>query len=166
MHISIVVAMDLNGVIGFAGALPWHLPADLKYFKAKTLNKPIVMGRKTFESIGRPLPKRDNIVLTRDAVFVADGVSSFTSMGDVMGWAHTNEHEELAVIGGAQIYSLAMPYVDRLFMTRVHAEFEGDTWFPKIDWRDWHERRHERHEPDTRHAYPYSFIELERVNDP
>lgn len=158
--------MDRNGLIGAGGALPWHLPADLKYFKRNTMAKPILMGRKTLESIGRPLPGRDNLVLTRDAAFRADGVSSFTSLATALEWSRGLGCGELAVIGGAQIYSLTLPQVDHLFLTRVHGVFAGDTWFPHVDWRAWNEVRREDHAPDARHAYPYSFIELERVHNP
>lgn len=155
--------MDANGLIGADGDLPWRLPADLKHFKQNTVGRPILMGRRTFESIGRPLPKRDNLVLTRDAGFEADGVQRVASLDEALAFAHEHGHDELAVIGGAQIYALALPRVDRLILTCVHSAFAGDTHFPAIDWRDWREVERVDHPADDRHAYDFSFIELRRA---
>lgn len=164
MRISVVVAMDENGLIGADGDLPWRLPADLRHFKINTMGKPILMGRRTFESIGRPLPGRDNLVLTRDRGFAAEGVHRMAGLDAALAWAHAQGAQELAVIGGAQVYALALPRVQRLVLTRVHASFDGDTWFPALDWSEWRELARETHAADERHRYDFSFIELERIH--
>lgn len=163
VHISLVVAMDANGLIGAGGGLPWRLPADLKHFRRKTVGKPILMGRRTFESIGRPLPGRENLVLTRDSGFDAGGTHRVASLDEALNWAHEGGFAELAVIGGAQVYALALPRVERLYLTRVHSAFDGDTHFPAIDWREWCEVEREDRAADDRHAHDFSFIELRRV---
>lgn len=162
VQISLVVAMDENGLIGAAGGLPWRLPADLKHFKRRTLGRPILMGRRTFESIGRPLPGRDNLVLSRDPAFVVDGVRRVADIDAAVDWARAQNVDELVVIGGAQVYALVLPRVDRLVLTRVHAACAGDTWFPELDWSAWHEVARETHAADDRHGYAFSFIDLER----
>lgn len=156
--------MDENGLIGADGGLPWRLPADLKHFKRRTMGKPILMGRRTFESIGRPLPGRDNLVLTRDGTFNNEGVQRVASLDQACDWTRGQGAEELAIIGGAQIYALALPRVDRLVVTRVHGQFAGDTYFPEIDWQAWREIERKDHAADERHAYDFSFIVLARVD--
>ena len=128
--LGMIVASSNNGVIGKTGQIPWHQPADLKYFKSVTLNKAIIMGRKTWESLGRPLPKRRNMVLTRDANFQAEGVEVFSSMTAVL---DTVDHVEAVIIGGGEIYRLAMPHVKTLWWTRIKAEVEGDAVFSEPD---------------------------------
>lgn len=135
MTLSIVVAMSSNNVIGNKGKLPWHLPEELRYFKSITVGKPIIMGRKTFESIGRPLPMRKNIILTHNLEFKADGCIVAHCLTEV--FELTREEPEAMVIGGAQIYKVFWPFISRIYLTIVHKEYEGDTYFPKIDWSSW-----------------------------
>ncbi len=163
--VSAIVAVAENGVVGRDNTLPWHLPEDLKYFKRVTLGKPIVMGRKTFQSIGRPLPGRRNIVVSRDPGFAPEGVETALSLAAALALAagREGEVEEVMVIGGAQIYREAMSQVNRLYVTEVHAELEGDAYFPEIDWSDWREESRERHEACDLNPYPYSFVVYSRV---
>ena len=135
-RISLIVAMTPQCVIGRDGDLPWHLPADLKRFKAITMDKPIVMGRKTYESIGRPLPGRHNIVVTRSKDYQPDGVSAVHSLAQALQVA--GDAPEIMVIGGAQLYEAALPLAHRLYITVVEKEFTGDTYFPELDWSQWH----------------------------
>jgi len=160
MTISLIVAMSENRVIGAGGDLPWHLPADLKYFKASTLGKPIIMGRKTFDSIGRPLPGRRNIVVTRNANWQHQGVDVAESVEAAI--VKAGDVEEIMITGGAQIYSQALERVDRLYITEVALKIEGDTFFPEFNKADWIEV--------SRDAYPseddrpaYAFVVLERA---
>jgi dihydrofolate reductase len=161
MRLSLIVAAAENGVIGDGNRLPWHLPADLKRFKALTLGKPILMGRKTHESIGRPLPGRTNIVMTRQSGLALPGcvvVSSLDAARQAAGDA-----EELAVIGGAEIYAQALSSADIVHLTRVHAQVLGDARFPTLPLDRWRERIIASHPADERHAYAFTFIELERI---
>ena len=158
--ISIIVAMDRNRLIGSNNGLPWRLPADLKHFKATTLGKPIIMGRKTYESIGRPLPERQNIVVSRTAGFVAPGCTTVTSADAALEAA--GSAAEIIVIGGAQLYAQLLPRVRRIYLTQIDAAFDGDAWFPKLDEVQWHETAREDHAPDDRNPYAYSFVVLER----
>ena len=135
--LTLIAAMDQNGVIGADGGMPWHIPGDLRWFKQQTLNKPILMGRRTFESIGRARPKRRNLVLTRDAAFVADGVQRVGDIDTAISIAARDGAAELMVIGGAQVYTLALERASRLQLTRIESAYEGDTWFPEIDWSAW-----------------------------
>ena len=164
--LAIIVACAENGVIGRNNALPWHLSEDLRYFKRVTLGKPIVMGRKTFESIGRPLPGRTNIVISRNPDFSADGVKVVSTLDAALELAESialiDGAEELMVIGGAQIYAEALPSAERLYLTEVHAEVEGDAYLPEIDWSEWREVRRERHEAMEPNPYDYSFVVFER----
>ena len=160
MQISLVVAMSENGVIGRDNALPWHLPADLRYFKALTLGKPVIMGRKTYMSIGRPLPGRQNIVLTRDAAFQAPGCDVCTSLEDAR--ARAGDAEEIMIIGGSALYKETLDHADRIYLTEIHASIEGDTWFPEIDPAKWRETARERHAADERNSLDYSFVILQR----
>jgi dihydrofolate reductase len=155
-----VVAMARNGVIGRDGGLPWRLPDDLRRFKAITMGKPILMGRRTFESLRRPLPGRENIVLTRAMNWTAEGVSVVHSLDEALEAA--GAATEVMVIGGAEIYALAWPRLDRLELTEVHGEVEGDTRLDVFDPADWREAARERHPADGRHALPFSFVTLER----
>ena len=157
--ISLVVACDENRLIGRDGDLPWRLPNDLKHFKALTVGKTILMGRKTWDSLGRPLPQRENWVLTRDAAFTAEGCRVFTQL-DAALYAHAQG--ELMVIGGADLYRQTLPHARRLYLTQVHAKEQGDTWFPDFSQENFHEIGREDHPADERHAYAYSFLTLER----
>jgi len=134
-RITLVVAATAEGVIGLNGQLPWHIPEDLKHFKKLTMGKPILMGRKTFESIGRPLPGRRNLVLTRDQHWAAEGVETVSSLDDAL--KRVSDQAELMVIGGEQLYRLALPYADRIELSEIQQPFEGDTYFPVLSNRDW-----------------------------
>ena len=158
--ISIIVAVSTNNVIGRQGELPWRLSDDLRHFKAVTMGKPIIMGRKTWESIGRPLPGRQNIVITRQPGFQAGGCDVVMSIEEGIDVA--GDVEEVMVIGGSQVYDLALPVTERLYLTRVHAEIEGDAFFPEIDETEWRLISDESHDPDENNEYPYSFRTYER----
>jgi dihydrofolate reductase len=161
--LSFVVAMARNGVIGKDNGLPWRLPADLRHFKAVTLGKPIIMGRKTFESIGRPLPGRTNIVVTRDPACQAEGCLVAHSIEAALEAA--GDAEEVMIIGGADFYRQLLPRADRIYLTLIDAEIEGDTWFPELDENRWRERSREDHAADADNPYPYSFIVLEATGE-
>jgi dihydrofolate reductase len=165
MKISLIVAVSRNGVIGIDNQLPWHLPEDLKYFKSVTMGKPIIMGRKTFDSIGRPLPGRTNIVITRDTSWQADGVEVAQSLVQAMTLGKlacaSGDVDEAMVIGGEQIYRMTLPVADRLYLTEVQAEVEGDAFFPAFDASDWHQVSEQL--PEVTDTHPYRFVVLERV---
>lgn len=162
MTISLIVAMSENRIIGANGDLPWHLPADLKFFKATTLGKPIIMGRKTFDSIGRPLPGRKNIVITRNANWHHDGVDVAATMDDAIALAgDTAEADEIMVTGGAQIYVQAMPQVDRMYITEVAVVVDGDTYFPEFSPDEWTEVSRKHHAADEGQP-AYAFVVYER----
>jgi dihydrofolate reductase len=171
--VTLVVAMSLDGVIGREGRLPWRLPADLRQFKADTLGKPVLMGRKTFESIGRALPGRHNIVLTRhpetlplkDQSTVAAAATE-TRLTVVSDWQAAVQAagtvQDIMVIGGAEIYAMALPHADRILLTRVEALIEGDTRFPRLDPKDWQETVREHRPADDENPYPIRFLSLTR----
>jgi dihydrofolate reductase len=162
--ISMVVAATDNDVIGRDNGMPWHLPDDLKYFKARTMGKPMLMGRKTFESIGKPLPGRTSIVLTRDRAWRAPaGVVVVHSIEEALAYARAGSAAELCAIGGAEVFRLVWPIAKRLFLTRIHANIPGDTFFPKPDSREWKEVERVEHAADERNPYPMSFVTLDRI---
>lgn len=167
IKICSVVAAGVNRLIGIDNGLPWHLPKDLKYFKSITIGKPIVMGRKTYESIGRPLPGRHNIVITRQQNWSADGVvvvGDITSaLEQARSWCLENSQDEVMIIGGAEIYQQSMVSVERIYLTRVEAELEGDAFFPPLDEENWREVSRENHFACAQNPYNYSFCVLERV---
>ena len=160
MQLSIIVAMGENRVIGIENRLPWHLPADLQHFKSVTLGKPILMGRKTFDSIGRPLPGRTNIVVTRDASFKPDGVTVVHSIEQAIQAAA--EYDEVMIVGGASFYSQLLPQVSRVYLTLVHEQVDGDAHFPELDPTEWSTVTRIDHDPDEKNRYAYSFLTLER----
>lgn len=160
-RVSLIVAMDYARTIGVDGDMPWHLPADLKWFKRTTLGKPIIMGRKTHESIGRALPGRPNIVLTRNPEFSAEGCTVVGSLADAL--AATADADEAMIIGGATLYAAALPSADRLYLTVVHATFEGDTHFPPLDPTAWRVVEVEHREADDKNPYATSYYTLDRV---
>lgn len=162
MDISIIVAMSENRVIGVDNRLPWHLPADLQHFKSITLGKPIVMGRKTYESIGRPLPGRTNIVVTRDPDFRPDQVVVADSLQAALDAAAGAD--EVMVIGGASLYAQMLPKASRLYLTVVHQVIEGDAFFPDLNDSDWKTVDARRCEPDQKNPLRYSFLTLQRTN--
>lgn len=163
-ELVIVVARADNGVIGNQGGLPWHLPADLRHFKALTVGKPVIMGRKTFESIGRPLPGRHNIVVTRNPAWNAEGVSVAPTVLEAIaaaGLAAGARPEAIMIIGGAEIYAQTLLFVDRIELTEVHVDATGDTVLPPFDLAVWQETARTRHPAeDGRPAY--SFVTLRR----
>ena len=161
MILTIIVAMARNRVIGCNNALPWRLPADLQHFRRITLSKPVVMGRKTYESIGRPLPGRENIVVTTDRDYHATGCRVTHSIKDTL--ASLQETPEVMVIGGASLYRETLACARRIYLTLVHADITGDTWFPELDTCQWHQISREDFPADERNNYAYSFIHLERV---
>jgi dihydrofolate reductase len=159
IFIALVVAMARNGVIGRDNGLPWgRLPEDLKHFKAATLGKPVLMGRKTYESIGKPLPGRTNFVLTRDRGWKADGVVAVHSLDEAL----TGDY--VSGIGGAEIYRLLLPVANRIYLTRIDADVAGDTVFPPIDYSEWVETGRRAITADERNPYNMSFVTLERVS--
>lgn len=160
MIISLIVAMDRRGVIGAGGALPWRLSDDLKRFKAITMGKPLIMGRKTHESIGRPLPGRQNIILTRQRDYTAEGCLVCLDADSAL--AACAGYGEVMVMGGATLYELFLPRAGRIYLTRVQAEVEGDTWFPPFDGNAWNEVERREYPADERNEYPCSFLVLER----
>jgi len=160
MNIVLVAAVSENGVIGRDSGMPWHLPDDLKHFKALTLGKPVLMGRRTFDSIGRPLPGRTNLVLTRSRDWSVAGVTVVPDLEAAIRAA--GSAPELVVAGGAQIYTLALPRATRIYLTRIHAVIEGDTRLPDIDIARWRETARELHPVDARHPYAMSFVTLEK----
>ena len=162
--ISLIVAMAQNGVIGRDNSLPWRLPEDLKRFRAYTLGKPILMGRKTFESLGRPLPGRTNLVLTRARSWSADGVIVVHSVEEALMQAASSD--ELVAIGGAEIYRLVLPVARRIYLTHVHADVPGDITFPEFDSTQWADVECSSQPADDAHAYPLTFVTLERRNAP
>lgn len=172
MKCALIVAMAKNQTIGIDNTLPWHLPNDLKYFKQVTMAKPIIMGRKTYESIGRPLPGRTNIVITRQADYQAEGIVVVNSLQQALDKAEdisfVSGHDEVMVIGGAEIYQQALLQADRLYITHVHAEVDGDAFFPEVDWNDWQEFKRENHPADPegsekRNPFDYSFVVYDRL---
>ena len=152
--------MDRNRLIGRNNQLPWHLPADFAHFKSVTMGKPIIMGRKTYESIGKPLPGRINIVLTKNAEMQLDGVHCVTTFEQAL--AVVPGADEVMIIGGSTIYEMLMPRINRLYITYVDAEFEGDAWFPEIDENQWVEQHSETRQADAKNSYDCRFVTLER----
>jgi dihydrofolate reductase len=160
---SLVVAMAENGVIGRDNRLPWRLPEDLAYFKRVTMGHPIVMGRRTYESIGRPLPGRTNIVLTHQRDFVAPGCVVVHGLDEA--WAAANGASEVSVIGGTALFRDTLPIADRIHLTEVQAKVDGDTFFPAFDRSQWRETEISRHSEDARHSYPFRIVVLDRRAD-
>lgn len=172
MKCSLIVAMAKNQTIGINNTLPWHLPNDLKYFKQVTMSKPIIMGRKTFDSIGRPLPGRTNIVITRQTDYQAEGIVVVNSLQQALDKAadvcFIGGHDEAMVIGGAEIYQQALLKADRLYITHVHADVEGDAFFPEVRWNDWQEFKREDYQADeikeeNYNPFDYSFVVYDRI---
>ncbi|MBT8142017.1 MAG: dihydrofolate reductase [Gammaproteobacteria bacterium] len=156
-----VVAFSNNRVIGVDGGLPWRLPNDLKHFKKLTLNKPILMGRKTYDSIGKPLPKRRNIVLSRNPDLKLDGCEVVTSVAQA--YALCKDDPELMIIGGGNLYEQTLEDAKRLFVTLVDVDLDGDAFYPKIDLKKWKMDHHQQNPKDEKHKYAYNFMQLDRV---
>ncbi|WP_347550204.1 dihydrofolate reductase [Pseudalkalibacillus hwajinpoensis] len=155
--ISFLLAMDEQNLIGKNNDLPWHLPADLAYFKKTTTGKSIVMGRKTFESIGRALPGRDNYIITRKKDLQIKGLTVLHSI-DAFLELTKNDEKEWFVIGGAEIYRQLLPYADRLYITKIHETFAGDTYFPDFSKKEWTETSREKHQKDEKNQHPFDFV--------
>ena len=158
--ISIIVAVAENGVIGSGNQMPWHISEDLKRFKAITTGHPVVMGRKTFESLGRPLPNRTNVVITRNPDYKAEGAEVVGSLEEAV--AMFPASEEVFIIGGGEIYRQSMGIADRLYITRVARDFEGDTVFPDIDESEWRITCREHHQNGEKFPHPFTFIDYQR----
>nr|WP_024871249.1 type 3 dihydrofolate reductase [Tolumonas lignilytica] len=161
MLISLIVAMAKNRVIGRGNQMPWHLPADLRHFKNVTFGKPVIMGRKTFESIGRPLPGRRNIVISRNSDWQADGVERVESLQAAL--ERVNKEAEVMIIGGGQLYQEALPLADRLYLTQIELTVDdADTWFPDYLVFHWEQVAEDKHQADEKNPYAYCFATLER----
>lgn len=165
MILSVIVAMAHNRVIGLNNQMPWHLPADLAWFKKNTLNKPVIMGRKTFESIGRPLPNRHNIVISRQIESIDNKISNVSwvkSIDEAISFAQKQQPDEVFIIGGGNIYKQVLPLIDRLYLTHIDAELQGDTYFPDYLPEQWQVIYQEDHQADEKNSYPYQFKILQR----
>jgi len=161
MVISLIAAMTPDRVIGRNNQLPWHMPADLQHFKNLTSHKTILMGRKTYQSIGRPLPNRRNIIITRDTNFAAPGCEIFHSIDEAL--TALKDEAEVCIIGGSEIYLQTLARADFLYLTFIHATIDGDTYFPEWNKNEWQEISREEHSSDERNPYSYSFITLQHV---
>jgi dihydrofolate reductase len=168
MRISLIVAVALNGVIGRDGKLPWRIPSDLKRFRQLTMGKPVIMGRRTFQSLAKPLDGRHNIVVTRDPAFVAGGAVAVASFEAALRVARERAQargvDEIMVIGGAEIYRTALPLANRIYLTRVHAAPDGDTFFPEPDGANWREVVHEALPCGPDDDYSATFSILDRIS--
>ena len=160
MRISIIAAMSSNRAIGLSDGLPWHLPADLKRFKQLTMGRPMIMGRKTFDTIGRPLPGRLTIVVTRRTDFAHPGVLVAHSIEDALGQA--GDVEEIFIAGGGEIYRLTLDVADRIYLTVIHQEFEGDVFFPPFDESKWEVVEEQEFHPDEQNPLRFTFLTLDR----
>ena len=164
MKIYAIVAASRNNAIGHEGKIPWYLPNDLKYFKRTTLNHPIIMGRKSFESLGRPLPKRTNIVITRDMYYAATGALVCHHLTEALSMAYEVNEDAAFIIGGGEIYKLAWDFLDRIYYTEVDTVIEkADTFFPEISLDEWKLVSEEKNEPDEKHFCSYNFMVYDRI---
>ncbi len=163
MIISAIVAAARNLAIGHENQIPWHLPADMKYFKKVTAGHHVIMGRKSFQSIGKPLPNRTNVVITRDLFFLATGCTVVHSIEEALALAEENGETEAFVIGGGEIYRKSWEYLDRLYLTEVDTEPVADVFFPKIDETEWRELSREAHQADDKNEFGYVFRVLEKA---
>jgi dihydrofolate reductase len=161
MIVSMIAAMAKDRVIGLNGSMPWHLPADLAHFKRSTMGCPVIMGRKTYDSIGRPLPGRENIVLSRSSSLKLKGCVVVSTLEDAL--SKLGDASEVFIIGGQQLYQQALPLADRLYLTHIDAEFEGDTFFPDYSGIQWKQLSIESLSGDEKNAWPYRFEILEKV---
>jgi dihydrofolate reductase len=165
-RVALIWAMSRNRVIGLNNALPWRLPADMAHFKALTTGHPVIMGRKTYESLGRPLPNRTNIVLTGDRAWSAEGCLVAHSLREAVELANNNlpaGKTEVFVMGGENVYRQALACADRLYITLVEAEVEGDAWFPDIEWKEWLQTSRREHARDDRNPFACTFLSYERL---
>lgn len=161
-HVTLIAAMGNNRAIGLDGRMPWHLPAELQHFKQATMGKAIIMGRKTWQAIGRPLPGRQNIVISRNPGFVAKGADVTDSLESALEIAEANE---IMIIGGGQLYSLALPLADAMILTLIDIEAQADTWFPAWDEGQWTQTDENRFPADENNELAYRIVQLQRVSD-
>jgi len=163
MIVSLIGAASENGVIGKDNWMPWDLPAELTYFRTVTKGKPVIMGRKTYDAVGRPMPNRHNIVVSRDGALAIPDVDIASSIEQALDLAHKNNPDEVFVIGGEQIYKLAMPLANKIYLTRVHTTIEGgEAFFPEFDEAEWTKVKEERREPDAENKIPFTIMVFER----
>lgn len=160
--LSLIVAMDKNRVIGYNNQMPWHLPRDLQYFKKRTVGHTIIMGRKTFESIGRPLPKRKNVVVTRKTMSFPEEVEVIHHLETIDQWNQCSPDEEFFIIGGGELYRQMLPKIERMYITKIHHSFSGDTYFPSFDLEEWELVWEEKGIKDEKNPYDYSFLQYNR----
>lgn len=160
--ISLLVAMDRNHVIGFENSMPWHLPRDLQFFKKKTTGETIIMGRKTYESIGRVLPNRKNIVLTHKQMEFPESVEVINNLETVQQWDKANPNDEFFVIGGGAIFNQILPFAERMYITWIDGTFNGDTYFPNFSEEKWELTSKEKGEKDEKNPYDYYFLQYDR----
>jgi dihydrofolate reductase len=165
MKISQIVAASQNNVIGKDGGLPWHMPTDMAFFRNKTWGHHIVTGRRNYEAEGKALPGRVNIVLTRKHDFQINDGLVMHKLEDAIAFARNAGEKELFIVGGEEIYKLAMPVTDRIYLTRIHAEVEGDTFYPELDLKTWRQVTIDRRKADEKNPFDYDFIIYERKND-
>lgn len=161
--ISLLVAMDRNHVIGYENDMPWHLPKDLKHFKEKTTENTMIMGRKTFDSIGRVLPNRKNVILTEQEEYNVEGAHIINQLDDVCELNEKKPDEELFIIGGGALFKQVLPHADRMYITEIHEEFPGDTYFPSFSKTDWKLTKKEKGTRDDKNPYDYYFLQYDRV---
>lgn len=166
MIVAVLAAVDESGGIGIHNRLPWHLPNDLKRFKSLTMGHHLIAGRKTYQSIGRSLPGRTMIVVTRQAGFMAPDCLVASSLKQALRLARERDETQVFIIGGGQIFAQALALADRMYLTRVHTRSQADVFFPAFDASEWTVVRSEEHSADERHAYAYTFVDLERVMKP
>jgi len=163
MRLSMIAALGKNRVIGNNNKMPWHLPADLQFFKKTTMGKPIILGRKTYDSIGRPLPGRLNIVLSRDKSLKIEGCTVVNSLDEAMLVAEKQDSDEIFITGGAYLYNTYLKDADRLYLTLIDEEFEGDTFFPDYTQYNWKQIEKKTNSADDQNPFAYSFVTLDRV---
>lgn len=161
MILSLIVAVSKNNVIGADNGLLWQMPADLRHFKAVTMGHTVIMGRKTYESIGKPLPGRRNIVVTRQEEFSANGCEIANSLQDAVDLC--TKEQEVFIVGGGEVYKQAIHAADKIYLTRIYGQFEGDTVFPEINFSEWRLTKYLKHHSDEKNPYDYSFSEYERL---
>ena len=164
LKLSMIAAMGKSRVIGKDNDMPWHLPADLQHFKKTTLGSPIIMGRKTYDSIGRPLPGRLNIILSRNTRLEIDGCSVVNSLEDAVDLAEKTDASEIFITGGAHLYDKFLENADRLYLTLIDKKFDGDTYFPDYTQFNWKEVAKENHKADDKNPHAYSFVTLDRID--
>ncbi len=161
--LSAIAATAAGRVIGKDNKMPWHLPADLKHFKNLTSGHPVLMGRRTYESIGKPLPNRTNIIMTRDINYSAPDCIIVNSVETAVSMANELDMDEIFVIGGAEVYRQLLPQIQRVYLTEIHHHFDGDAFFPELHAKEWKEVSREPHQADEKNKYDYSFVVLERI---